>query len=131
MSETTKEFDNFCKKIFDAKPGGDNQLTDYVEWVIAHKGCGKPLIGMSPKNGWCMCMTMPKLPPSPLPEPTIEEGQKAVALTRLQDEVFGKLSTILKCSPADVKNKLQKWTKQHTEINTLLDWYEKESAKIT
>lgn len=35
-------------------PNSDH-LTDYVEWVVAHKGCGKPCTGMSPMNGWCKC----------------------------------------------------------------------------
>lgn len=45
------------------KPGGDHQLTNWVEWIIAHKGCGKPLTGMSPQNGWCKCLMSTGIPP--------------------------------------------------------------------
>ena len=37
------------------KPGINYELTNWVEWVVAHKGCGKPMTGSSPRNGWCNC----------------------------------------------------------------------------
>lgn len=45
------------------KPGVSYKLTDYVEWIVAHKDCGKPLTGMSPRNGWCVCSLKTGLPP--------------------------------------------------------------------
>jgi len=47
----------------DLKPGCGYELTDYVEWIVVHKGCGKPLTGMSPKNGWCYCLMATGKPP--------------------------------------------------------------------
>lgn len=47
----------------DALKPSASQLTDYVEWVVAHKGCGKPLTGMSPKNGHCKCLVETGMPP--------------------------------------------------------------------
>lgn len=61
---------------------------------------------------------------------TTEQSQKAVALTRLHDEIFGKISAILKCAPKDVNNKLQKWMKQTAEIQEALALYEIERQKI-
>ena len=48
--------------LADIKPS-DVGLTNYVEWIVVHKGCGKPLIGMSPKNGWCYCDPATGQPP--------------------------------------------------------------------
>ena len=47
---------------FGPLPSNDG-LTDYVEWIVVHKGCGKPLTGMSPKNGWCYCLASTGQPP--------------------------------------------------------------------
>lgn len=49
----------------DFKPSIGYQLTNYVEWIVAHKTCGKPLTGMSPQNGWCMCLMSTGKPPEP------------------------------------------------------------------
>lgn len=53
---------DLVNEIFDAGSGSNDlhlkindQLTEYVELIIVHKGCGKPLTGSSPKNGWCKC----------------------------------------------------------------------------
>ena len=44
-------------------PPSHDGLTDYVEWIVVHKGCGRPLTGMSPKNGWCYCLASTGQPP--------------------------------------------------------------------
>ena len=53
LLKTIKELTG--ENIDDIKPAIHYGLTDWVEWIVVHKGCGKPMTGYSPKNGWCNC----------------------------------------------------------------------------
>lgn len=89
------------------KPSSDH-LTDYVEWVVVHKGCGKPLTGMSPKNGWCYCLPTTGQPPE------LKEVKE-------QPVVSNDVSLVARCDAAEkevikLREKLDKASKRIAEL---------------
>ena len=85
------------------------QLPDYVERIVVHKGCGKPLTGMSPKNGWCYCLPSTGLPPELKEKPAeaappdssllarCEAAEKEVAkLTEKLDKASKRIAELVK-----------------------------------
>jgi hypothetical protein len=92
--------------ISQLQPSANDQLTEYVEWVVVHKGCGKPLTGMSPRNGWCYCLASTGQPPEMAEKP--QEPAKTVESTEL----------LTRCQKAE------------QEITKLTEKLEKASKKI-
>lgn len=80
VGEFIKNFVDTGGEYESLRPGGDHQLTDFVEWIIVHKGCGKPLIGSSPKNGWCMCSMATGAPPEIKPTEVVAKPSETAAL---------------------------------------------------
>ena len=85
----------------------DNDLTEYVEQIIVHKGCGKPLTGMSPKNGWCYCLPSTGLPP--------EIKEKPVEATQLDQLLLSRCEAAEK-EVVKLTEKLDKASKRIAEL---------------
>lgn len=108
----------------------DETISDYVEWILVHKRCGRPLTGMSPKNGWCHCSFMTQMPEVkghaveqvmgwPLDDCIFEAGRKAGLAEAAPAVNDGALT--LRCETAEkentlLKEKLDKASKKIAEL---------------
>lgn len=87
----------------------DEGLTEYVEWIVVHKGCGKPLTGMSPKNGWCYCLATTGRPPE------IKEVKEPVVVSNVESSLMARCEAAEK-EVLKLREKLDKASKMIAEL---------------